>query len=101
MAQGSTHSSATEAARTDFVPAARFELAAYVNVSQPDNQQNEKPSPSPDNQRRHDETVMLIAALAALTERGMNLPAKHKRFRAAMGDGGVLYLVCHSRRLLL
>ena len=81
------------------VLAARFELAAYVNVSQPNNQQNE--NPSPDNQRRHDETVMLIAVLAALTERGMNPPAKHKRFRAAMGDGGVLYLVCQSRRLLL
>jgi hypothetical protein len=33
---------------------------------------------------------MLVTALAALTERGLNLPAKHKRFRAAMGDRGVL-----------
>ena len=29
-----------ETARTDFVPAARFELTAHINVRQPDSQQN-------------------------------------------------------------
>ena len=37
-------------ARTDFVPAARFELAAHANVRQPDSQQNK--NPNPDNQTR-------------------------------------------------
>ena len=68
-AQYPPHSGA-ETARTDFAPAARFELAAHVNVRQPDSQQNI--TPAPDNQTR-DETAKLIAAALAASSRALTL----------------------------
>ena len=51
------------------MPAARFELAAHVNVRQPDSQQNNDPNPKQSDARR-DEAVALATGipLAALTE---------------------------------
>ena len=51
------------------MPAARFKLAAHINVRQPNSQQNKNPSPRQPGARR-DETLRTLttAALAALAE---------------------------------
>ena len=73
------------------MPAARFELAAHVNVHQPDSQQNKNPSPrQPDAIR--DETVTLTTAAHWLRcLRSSKSVAKHKEVRTAMHDGGFAY----------
>ena len=57
--------SGTQTERTDFMAAARFELAAHVNVCQPDSQQNKTPRPKQPGATRN-KTAMLIALLTAL-----------------------------------
>ena len=47
--------------------AARLELAAHVNVCQPDSQQNKNPNPRQPDATRN-KAVILTAALAALIE---------------------------------
>ena len=68
MPQSSTYNSAIHTARTDLVLAARFELAAYVNVNKPDNRQNANPRPRQPGARRDETATLTAAALAALTE---------------------------------
>ena len=68
MAQSSTYSSATQRARIDLVLAARFELAAYVNVSQLDSRHNANPIPRHPDARRDENATLTAAALTALTE---------------------------------
>jgi hypothetical protein len=59
---------ATQIEKTDFMAAARFELAAHVNVCfQPDSQQNKNPDPRQPDATRN-KAAVLIAALAALIE---------------------------------
>ena len=58
------------------MPVARIELAAHVNVCQPDNQQNKDP-----NSRQPDATpnAAMLCWLAVLTERGVDRPATHTK----------------------
>ena len=66
VAQSSTYNSAIHTARTDLVLAARFELAAYVNVNKPDNRQNANPRPKQPGAKRDVTATLTAAALAAL-----------------------------------
>ena len=68
MAQSSTYSSAIHTARTDLVLAARFELAAYVNVNKPDSRQNANPRPRHPDARRDETATLTAAAMTALFE---------------------------------
>ena len=67
--------------------AARFELAAHVNVCQPDSQQNKNPSP-----RQPDATRNKAAILAALVEGEWICLRSAKGVRVAMDGGGFAYL---------
>ena len=86
-----------QTARTDFAPAARFELVASVDRSQPDSQQNKTPRPKQPGATRN-KTAMLIALLTALRWwRERNLPVKHKCIREAMHGGKFAYCSYPSR----
>ena len=97
MAQSSTYSSAIHTARTDLVLAARFELAAYVNVNKPDSRQNANPRPRHPDARRDETATLTAAALTALIEvKQICLQSTKGSERQCMAEGGV-YLSSHSR----
>ena len=91
MAQSSTPQQRHKTARTDFVPAARFELAAHVNVRQPDSQQNKNPNPRQPDATRN-KAAILTAALAALIEGEWICLQSAKGVRVAMNGGRFAYL---------
>ena len=73
------------------MPAARFELAAHVNVRQPDNQQNKNPNPRQPDATRN-KAAILIAALAALVEEEWICLQSAKGVRVATNGGRLAYL---------
>ena len=83
--------SGTQTERTDFMAAARFELAAHVNVCQPDSQQNKNPNPRQPDATRN-KAAILTAALAALIEGEWICLRSAKGVRVAMDGGGFAYL---------
>ena len=70
--------------------AARFELAAHVNVCQPDSQQNKNPNPRQPDATRN-KAVILTAALAALIEGEWICLQSAKGVRVAMNGGRFAY----------
>ena len=71
--------------------AARFELAAHVNVCQPDSQQNKNPSTRQPDATRN-KAAILTAALAALIEGEWICLRSAKGVRVVMDCGGFAYL---------
>ena len=82
---------ATQIEKTDFMAAARFELAVHVNVCQPDSQQNKNPNPRQPDATRN-KAAILIVALAALIEEEWICLQSAKGVRMAMNGGGFAYL---------
>ena len=79
--------------------AARFELAAYVNVNKPDNRQNANPRPRHPDARRDETATLTAAAMTALIEVKQTCLQSTitKGVGTTMHGRGFVYLSSHSR----